>query len=60
MDSWRHTSPTPAPTTGTFLGIPPTGRPIITQEFAVYRVDAGKIAEVWVTADNLRLLTQLR
>lgn len=45
---------------GTFLGVPATGRRVTTQEFAVYRVDAGRIAEVWVTADDLRLLDQLR
>jgi predicted ester cyclase len=45
---------------GTFLGVPATGRQVATQEFAIYRVTAGKIAEVWVTADNLDLLTQLR
>lgn len=43
---------------GMFLGVPATGRTI--QEFATYRVDAGKIAEVWVAADNLDLLAQLR
>ena len=45
---------------GTFLGVPATGRVVTTQEFAVYRVEAGKIAEVWVAADDLRLLEQLR
>lgn len=45
---------------GTFLGVPPTGRFVSTQEFAVYRVDAGKIVDVWVAADNLYLLEQLR
>jgi steroid delta-isomerase-like uncharacterized protein len=45
---------------GTFLGIPATGRAVTTQEFAFYRVDAGRIAEVWVTADDLGLLEQLR
>lgn len=45
---------------GEFLGVPGTGRSISTQEFAVYRVDAGKIVEVWVAADNLHLLSQLR
>jgi predicted ester cyclase len=45
---------------GTFLGVPPTGRKVSTQEFAIYRFEAGRIAEVWVTADNLRLLDQLR
>lgn len=45
---------------GTFLDVPATGRAVSLQEFAVYRVDAGKIVEVWVTADNLYLLDQLR
>jgi predicted ester cyclase len=45
---------------GTFLGVPATGRTVSTQEFAIYRFDTGRIAEVWVTADNLRLLDQLR
>ena len=45
---------------GEFLGVPATGRRVETQEFAVYRVAGGRIAEVWVTADNLRLLAQLR
>jgi predicted ester cyclase len=45
---------------GTFLGVPATGRAVDTQEFALYRVHDGLIAEVWVTADNLRLLDQLR
>jgi aspartyl-tRNA synthetase len=45
---------------GTFLGLPATGRAITTQEFAVYRFDTGLIVEVWVAADNLRLLEQIR
>jgi predicted ester cyclase len=45
---------------GPFIGVPATGRPVSTQEFAFYRVDAGRIAEVWGTADNLHLLQQLR
>jgi predicted ester cyclase len=46
---------------GTFLrGVWATGRMVSTQEFAIYRFEAGRIAEVWVTADNLRLLDQLR
>ena len=36
------------------------GRRVATEEFAFYRVAAGKITEVWVTADNLGLLAQLR
>ena len=45
---------------GTFLGVPPSGRRIETQEFAFYRVARGLIVEVWVAADNLRLLEQIR
>jgi steroid delta-isomerase-like uncharacterized protein len=45
---------------GSFLGVPATGRSVSTQEFAFYRVRAGRIAEVWVTADDLHLLQQLR
>jgi predicted ester cyclase len=45
---------------GTFLGVPATGRVVTTQEFALYRISDERIAEVWVTADDLRLLEQLR
>ena len=45
---------------GPFLGVPATGRAVNTQEFACYRIEAERIAEVWVTADNLRLLEQIR
>ena len=43
-----------------FLGIASSGRAVRLQEFAVYRVENDRIAEVWVTADNLSLLEQLR
>jgi predicted ester cyclase len=45
---------------GIWLGIPATGRTVRIQEFAVYRLDAGKIVEVWVTADNHELMSQLQ
>jgi predicted ester cyclase len=45
---------------GTFLDVPATGRTVEIQEFAVYRVDADRIVEVWVAADNLELLRQVR
>jgi aspartyl-tRNA synthetase len=32
---------------GRFLGVPATGRAITATEFAVYRVERGKIVEVW-------------
>ncbi|AGZ40383.1 ester cyclase [Actinoplanes friuliensis] len=43
-----------------FLGVPPTGRAVRIQEFAVYHLREGRIAQVWVTADNMTLLDQLR
>jgi aspartyl-tRNA synthetase len=45
---------------GEFLGVPATGRAVTTQEFAFYRITGDRIREVWVTADDLRLLSQLR
>ncbi len=52
LDSGRHS--------GAFLGVAATGRHVNTQEFAFYRVADGLIAEVWVAADNLRILEQIR
>lgn len=46
--------------TGTWAGIPATGRRVSTQELALYRLNDHKIAEVWVTADNLHIIDQLR
>jgi predicted ester cyclase len=40
---------------GPWRGAAPTGRAVTTDEFAMYRLEAGRIAEVWVTADNARL-----
>jgi predicted ester cyclase len=40
--------------------VPATGRRITISEFAVYRLADDRIAQVWVTADNLSLLDQLR
>jgi predicted ester cyclase len=42
-----------------FLGVAATGRTVETQEFAFYRIDAGRIAEVWGTAFSLDLLRQI-
>ena len=44
---------------GEAFGVPATGRSVRTQEFAFYRLAGGRIAEVWVTADNLALLRQI-
>jgi predicted ester cyclase len=45
---------------GAFYGVPATGRSVTIQEFAFYRVDAGRIAEVWGMDFHLNLLKQLR
>jgi predicted ester cyclase len=45
---------------GTFLGVPATGRAVDTVELALYRIADDRIAEVWVAADNQRVLAQLR
>jgi predicted ester cyclase len=37
----------------------PSGRPVRTQEFAFYRLAGGRIAEVWVTADNAAVARQI-
>jgi predicted ester cyclase len=44
----------------TFLGVQATGRVVRVQEFALYRIDAGRIAEVWGTDFHGDLLQQLR
>ncbi|WP_020393150.1 ester cyclase [Kribbella catacumbae] len=44
---------------GTFLGVPASGRAIVAQEFAVYLIGDGKIAEVWGATDHLTILNQL-
>ena len=44
----------------TFHGIPPTGRSVSFPEFAFYRIDAGRIAEVWGMAFHINLLEQIR
>lgn len=45
---------------GPALGVAASGRPVRTQEFAFYRIEAGTIAEVWGTADDLALLHQIQ
>lgn len=40
---------------GPWRGVEPTGRTVTTDEFAMYRFEDGRIAEIWVTADNARL-----
>jgi predicted ester cyclase len=45
---------------GEFHGVRATGRAVRTQEFAIYHLAEERIARVWVAADNLALLDQLR
>lgn len=38
-----------------FLGAPGDLSPVETDEFAMYRIDNGRITELWGTSDNARL-----
>ena len=44
----------------TFEGVEATGRAVSTEEFAFYRLDADRIAEVWGMAFHVQLLEQIR
>jgi steroid delta-isomerase-like uncharacterized protein len=44
---------------GDFMGIPATGKPMVLKGMEVFRIANGKIAELWVSMDNLGMLTQL-
>ena len=44
---------------GNFNGVPATGRPVTWSELHVYRIDKGKIAELWSEIDFLGILTQV-
>ena len=44
---------------GDFNGIPATGRSIDLSFIIIYRFEGGKIAEHWLEANHLALLTQL-
>jgi steroid delta-isomerase-like uncharacterized protein len=44
---------------GSFMGLPPTGRPINVSETNVYRFREGKLDELWATPDVMRMLVQL-
>ena len=45
--------------TGEFLGIPPTGKKIEMTGINIYRIENGKIAELWREVDVMSLLQQL-
>ncbi|OGG53794.1 MAG: hypothetical protein A3F84_01295 [Candidatus Handelsmanbacteria bacterium RIFCSPLOWO2_12_FULL_64_10] len=44
---------------GEFQGIAPTGNPVTFSVMSEYRVQNGKIAEMWVEADMIGLMQQL-
>ena len=49
--------------TGTLIGpmgeFQPTGKSVESKFISVFRIEAGRIAELWVEWDNLAMLTQL-
>jgi len=44
---------------GDFMGVPPTGKPVTITSIDIYRLEAGKIAEEWASADLLGILRQI-
>ncbi|MCK5691577.1 MAG: ester cyclase [Bacteroidales bacterium] len=44
---------------GDFMGIPATGKRIVVTGIEVFRIADGKIAENWVSMDNLGMMQQL-
>ncbi len=44
---------------GPFMGMPPTGRRVRMQQVHVFRVEGGRIAELWAVHDQLGALRQL-
>jgi predicted ester cyclase len=42
-----------------FMGIAPTGKHVMFTGIAIFRVEEGKIAELWQNLDTLGLLQQL-
>jgi len=51
--TWRGTQQ------GSFLGVPPSGKPVEIPAFHIVRLSAGRIVEWWGTADLLGALEQL-
>lgn len=48
-----------ATNTGSYLGLPPTGREINCTVLGIARVDNGKIVEHWGVTDELAMMSQL-
>ncbi len=44
---------------GSFMGLPPTGKPVIMTGIEIFRVENGRIAELWGEANLMGLMQQL-
>lgn len=44
---------------GEFMGLPPTGKPIVMTGIEIFRVQNGKIVELWGEANLIGLMHQL-
>ncbi len=45
--------------TGTFMGVPASGKRIVVKGIYVYRVEGGTFVENWTSMDNLGLMQQI-
>lgn len=48
-----------APNTGSFMGVPPTGKTVVVNGLELYRLQDGKIVEFWRKDDDASMLMQL-
>jgi predicted ester cyclase len=46
--------------TGTFMGMPPTGKRYTISEIHIFRIRNGQVAEHWHEFDKLSLMQQLK
>ena len=44
---------------GPFMGLPPTGKPIVMTGMEIFRLENGRIAELWGEANLIGLMQQL-
>jgi steroid delta-isomerase-like uncharacterized protein len=44
---------------GSFMGMPPSGRTFSVELMEIFRLEAGKVQEMWIVNDMLGLLQQL-
>jgi steroid delta-isomerase-like uncharacterized protein len=44
---------------GNYMGLPPTGKPVVYNEIFIFRFEDGRIAETWGVVDVFSQLTQL-